>query len=167
MLKRHKLVTWSKLWLSRHSYWWWWWPPKNNCFDRKFSAENQRENFRAENEEMYGYTGVSNKGGEVDLESGETLYPGLSYGENQLRWGFIRKVYGILAAQIVLTTLVSSVTVLYSPINDLLRGNSGLLLFLCVLPLICKSIISESQSNGRCFIFVNRFWIFFLWFLCG
>ncbi|KAG6593926.1 BI1-like protein [Cucurbita pepo subsp. pepo] len=85
---------------------------------------------------MYGYTGVSNKGGEVDLESGETLYPGLSYGENQLRWGFIRKVYGILAAQIVLTTLVSSVTVLYSPINDLLRGNSGLLLFLCFLPLI-------------------------------
>lgn len=77
---------------------------------------------------MFGYTGVSNKGGEVDIESGETLYPGLSYGENQLRWGFIRKVYGILAAQIVLTTIVSSVTVLYSPINDLLRG---ILAFFC------------------------------------
>jgi FtsH-binding integral membrane protein len=85
-----------------------------------------------------GYAGVSSKvGEEVNLESGETLYPGLSYGENQLRWGFIRKVYGILAAQLVLTTLVSFVTVLYSPINDLLRGNSGLLLFLMFLPLIC------------------------------
>ena len=105
----------------------------------KFSRENLQENFRARTREMFGYTGVSNKGGEVDLESGETLYPGLSYGENQLRWGFIRKVYGILAAQIVLTTIVSSVTVLYAPINDLLRGNSGLLLFLCFLPLFCKS----------------------------
>ncbi|KAF6142579.1 hypothetical protein GIB67_039543 [Kingdonia uniflora] len=37
---------------------------------------------------MYGFTSVS-KG---DIEEG-TLYPGLSYGENELRWGFIRKVY--------------------------------------------------------------------------
>lgn len=122
-------------------------------FREKFSRENRQENFGARTREMFGYTGVSNKGGEVDLESGETLYPGLSYGENQLRWGFIRKVYGILAAQIVLTTIVSSVTVLYSPINDLLRGNSGLLLFLCFLPLICKLVISESLSKGpRLFI---------------
>ncbi|CAK9161874.1 unnamed protein product [Ilex paraguariensis] len=81
---------------------------------------------------MKGFTSVSTKG---DIEEG-TLYPGIGYGENQLRWGFIRKVYGILAAQIVLTTAVSSVTVLYSPINDLLRGNSGLLLFLLFLPLL-------------------------------
>lgn len=81
---------------------------------------------------MYGFTSVSSKG---DLEEG-TLYPGLSYGENELRWGFIRKVYGILAAQILLTTLVSSFTVLYSPLNLLLRGNSGLLLFLIFLPFI-------------------------------
>ncbi|PKI26303.1 hypothetical protein CRG98_049008, partial [Punica granatum] len=60
----------------------------------------------------------------------ETLYPGLSHGENQLRWGFIRKVYGILAAQILLTTVVSAVTVLYAPVNELLRGSPGLLLFL-------------------------------------
>ncbi|KAK2982251.1 hypothetical protein RJ640_016381 [Escallonia rubra] len=70
-----------------------------------------------------------------DIEEG-TLYPGIGYGENQLRWGFIRKVYGILAAQMVLTTVVSSVTVLYRPVNDLLRGNSGLLLFLLFLPLV-------------------------------
>ncbi|GAV63342.1 Bax1-I domain-containing protein [Cephalotus follicularis] len=85
---------------------------------------------------MKGYTSV--KAGEVDLEAGtgETLYPGLSYGENQLRWGFIRKVYGILAAQLVLTTIVSATVVLYSPLSGLLTGNSGLLFLLCILSLV-------------------------------
>lgn len=81
---------------------------------------------------MFEFTSVSTKG---DIEEG-TLYPGIGYGENQLRWGFIRKVYGILAAQFVLTTVVSSATVLYAPLNDLLRGNSALLLFLVILPFI-------------------------------
>ncbi|KAK4798223.1 hypothetical protein SAY86_030549 [Trapa natans] len=82
----------------------------------------------------FGYSAVGKP--EKDLESGETLYPGISYGENQLRWGFIRKVYGILAAQFLMTTVVSAVTVLYTPINELLGGNSGLLLFLVFLPFI-------------------------------
>ncbi|KAL2453789.1 BI1-like protein [Abeliophyllum distichum] len=89
---------------------------------------------------MFGYTGLSRSSshgkGEVDIEAGGTLYPGIGHGENQLRWGFIRKVYGILAAQILLTTVVSAVIVLYAPINDLLRGNSGLLLFLLFTPFI-------------------------------
>jgi hypothetical protein len=74
---------------------------------------------------------------DVDLEGGkgETLYPGLSYGENQLRWGFIRKVYGILSAQLVLTTAVSAAVVLYAPLNVLLNGNSGLLFLFSVLSL--------------------------------
>ncbi|KAJ4844581.1 BI1-like protein [Turnera subulata] len=85
---------------------------------------------------MYGFTSVSTK--EVDLEAGngETLYPGLGLGENQLRWGLIRKVYGILAAQLVLTTAVSAVTVLYTPINTLLTGSVGLLLFLSIIPFL-------------------------------
>ncbi|XAR57157.1 hypothetical protein NMG60_11025197 [Bertholletia excelsa] len=90
---------------------------------------------RAEGEEMermYGFDSLNSKG---DIEEG-TLYPGIGCGENQLRWGFIRKVYGILAVQLVLTTVVSLVTVLYSPVNELLRGNSGLMLFLLFLPLI-------------------------------
>lgn len=87
---------------------------------------------------MNGFNRLSTKGDDIDIEAG-TLYPGLSYGENQLRWGFIRKVYGIVAAQLVLTTIVSFVTVLYSPINDLLRGNSGLLLFFLFLPLVCEA----------------------------
>ena len=53
----------------------------------------------------------------VDLEAGtgETLYPGISRGESALRWGFVRKVYGILAAQLLLTTAVSALTVSTPP----------------------------------------------------
>ncbi|XP_073287113.1 BI1-like protein [Primulina huaijiensis] len=106
---------------------------------------------------MYGYTGVSSSGGgdgmkvgDIDLESGEMLYPGIGYGENQLRWGFIRKVYGILAVQIVLTTAVSAITVLYAPINDLLRGNSVLLLFLLFTPFLCKHV-TDTLNLRFCF----------------
>ncbi|KAL4586816.1 hypothetical protein LXL04_011460 [Taraxacum kok-saghyz] len=79
---------------------------------------------------MFEFTRVNTKDDhEGDIEQGN-LYPGISHGENQIRWGFIRKVYGILAAQMVLTTSVSCLTVLYVHINDLLRGNSGLLPFI-------------------------------------
>ncbi|KAH8499869.1 hypothetical protein Peur_041810 [Populus x canadensis] len=90
--------------------------------------------------EMFGYSSVRNKdaGKEVDLEAGngETLYPGLSLGENQLRWGLIRKVYGILAAQLILTTIVAAATVLYTPITDLLRGSFGFVMLLSIVPFI-------------------------------
>ncbi|KAG6432200.1 hypothetical protein SASPL_103774 [Salvia splendens] len=89
---------------------------------------------------MHAYASVSTaddvKVGDIDIESGERLYPGIGHGENQLRWGFIRKVYGILAAQILVTTAVTAATVLYVPINDLLRENSGFLLFLVFTPFI-------------------------------
>ncbi|PWA48689.1 bax inhibitor-1 family protein [Artemisia annua] len=89
---------------------------------------------------MFEFTRISTKSDheeDIDLEQGTiTLYPGISHGENVLRWGFIRKVYGILAAQMVLTTLVSFATVLYAPVNEMLRGNSGLLLFMVFLPFI-------------------------------
>ncbi|KAK6930063.1 Bax inhibitor 1-related [Dillenia turbinata] len=73
---------------------------------------------------MFGFTSVSSSNSKedadlVDLEEGR-LYPGIGAGENQLRWGFIRKVYGILATQIVLTTVVSAVTILYHPLNEVL-----------------------------------------------
>ncbi|KAI4304108.1 hypothetical protein MLD38_039664 [Melastoma candidum] len=114
---------------------------------------------------VYGYSkvGTTSKAAEEagvvkDIESGETLYPGLSYGENQLRWGFIRKVYGILTAQIVLTTLVSSVTILCAPVNDLLRGNSGLLLFLAFLPFILLwPLHIYQQKHPLNFVFLGLF----------
>ncbi|XP_009609402.1 BI1-like protein [Nicotiana tomentosiformis] len=109
---------------------------------------------------MYGFTSLSTEndvGIKGDIEEG-TLYPGLGYGENQLRWGFIRKVYGILAAQILLTTVVSAVTVLYAPINDLLRGNSGLLLVLIFLPFVLLwPLHVYQQKHPLNFVFLGLF----------
>ncbi|XP_010548892.1 PREDICTED: BI1-like protein [Tarenaya hassleriana] len=92
-------------------------------------------------EKPYGYASVSTGAGgkDVDLEMGggeATLYPGLSDGENQLRWGFIRKVYGILSGQLLLTTVISASVVLNPSVTDLLTGSSGILLFLCIVPFV-------------------------------
>lgn len=103
---------------------------------------------------MIGFEKLSRGGGSSsrdaglkgDIEEG-VLHPGLGYGENLLRWGFIRKVYAILAAQILVTTLVSAATVLYAPLNDLLRTNSGLLLFLVFLPFIRKPPSPLASQN--------------------
>ena len=104
-------------------------------------------------------SGYSNFGkGDLDLEAGG-LYPGISSGENELRWGFIQKVYGILTAQILLTTVVSSITVLNAPINNLLRGSPGLLFLFAILPLICKdsrigahfASISFNSASRSCY----------------
>lgn len=110
-----------------------------------FISQNPRK--REKKEKMFGYAKVSNTkvGGdvEIDLEKGgtSTLYPGLSHGENQLRWGFIRKVYGIVATQLVLTTIVSSITIFYTPVNEVLKANPGFLLFLMFLPLVCTYLL--------------------------
>lgn len=90
---------------------------------------------------MHGYERVEKgaaPGG--DIEAG-TLYPGLSRGDNELRWGFVRKVYGILAAQVLLTTAVSAATVLYRPVNAALASSPGLALCLAFLPLFCTTPI--------------------------
>lgn len=111
---------------------------------------------------MFEFTRISTKSDheeEIDLEQGSTtLYPGLSHGENILRWGFIRKVYGILAAQMVLTTLVSFATVLYAPVNEMLRGNSGLLLFMVFLPFILLwPLHVYQQKHPLNFVFLGLF----------
>jgi hypothetical protein len=63
-----------------------------------------------------------------------------------------------LAAQIALTTAVSAVTVLYAPINELLRGNSGLLLFLIFAPFILLwPLHVYQQKHPLNFIFLGLF----------
>ncbi|KAH0470693.1 hypothetical protein IEQ34_000416 [Dendrobium chrysotoxum] len=103
---------------------------------------------------MYGFSKIEK---DVDLEAG-TLYPGLSSGENELRWGFIRKVYGILAAQIVLTTVVSATTVLYVPVNNLLAGSPSLALVLAFLPLLLMCpLYHYQQKHPLNFVFLGLF----------
>uniref|UniRef100_A0A7N0UQJ2 BI1-like protein n=1 Tax=Kalanchoe fedtschenkoi TaxID=63787 RepID=A0A7N0UQJ2_KALFE len=108
---------------------------------------------------MRGFKSLSTKEpSAIDLEAGGTLYPGLSHGENLLRWGFIRKVYGILAAQLVLTTIVSSVFVFSPPVNDLLKGSPGLMLFLIFLPFVLLwPLYIYQQKHPLNFVFLGLF----------
>jgi protein lifeguard len=79
---------------------------------------------------------------DVEAGNGETLYPGISRGESALRWGFVRKVYGILAAQLILTTAISALTVLHPTLNATLSSSPGLALAFAVLPFIRKRPVS-------------------------
>uniref|UniRef100_A0A803R4D8 Uncharacterized protein n=1 Tax=Cannabis sativa TaxID=3483 RepID=A0A803R4D8_CANSA len=97
---------------------------------------------------MYGYTGVHSKAEEVDLESGETLYPGLSAGENQLRWGFIRKV---IVAIICLPAKTSSELhlpwTLYSVTQSNTDGKIVLEALICINQLLFIQFFKFSHVN--------------------
>ncbi|KAL9410661.1 hypothetical protein AB3S75_044439 [Citrus x aurantiifolia] len=77
-----------------------------------------------------------------DVERGTTeLYPGMIE-PPEIRWAFIRKVYAIVAMQILLTITVASVVVFVKPIHKFLAsGTPGLVLlivvFILTLLLIC------------------------------
>lgn len=77
-----------------------------------------------------------------DIEKGfgqtPVLYPGIGADENTLRWGFIRKVYGILSVQFVLTTVVAGFVVLSTPVSQFFQANPISIIVLAFLPLICK-----------------------------
>ncbi|CAK9279406.1 unnamed protein product [Sphagnum jensenii] len=74
---------------------------------------------------------VGGKGG-----GGRQFSPNAPAEENVLRWGFIRKVYGILSVQLVLTTLVSAIVVFTPAVTGFLQSNSWSLIFISILPLI-------------------------------
>lgn len=79
-----------------------------------------------------------------DLEAGfggsSMLYPGIGADENTLRWGFIRKVYGILSVQILLTTIVAGSVVYFEGLKTFFQQTPGLVLFLAFVPLISKPL---------------------------
>lgn len=65
------------------------------------------------------YQNVKGQPVDVDIESGDTLFPGLPVSENERRWGFIQKVYGIVGAQLLLTAVVGSCFALIEPVRNL------------------------------------------------
>ncbi|KAL2650968.1 hypothetical protein R1flu_019096 [Riccia fluitans] len=72
-----------------------------------------------------------------DLEMGrEALYPGQTMEDQIVRWGFIRKVYGILSTQMILTTLVASVIVFSDSVRDFFTSSPSLLLLIGLVPLV-------------------------------
>lgn len=87
-------------------------PPEYNAnadnnqenFDNNFSNNNQHE--QKENQNQYP---VSN---EIDPEN--LLKPEGDFGRNQMRLGFIRKVYGILSIQMIMTVAIASLGMIES-----------------------------------------------------
>ncbi|XP_071716630.1 protein LIFEGUARD 2-like [Rutidosis leptorrhynchoides] len=78
--------------------------------------------------------------GKDDLESGanRTLYPTMLESP-ELRWSFIRKVYSIVAIQLILTAAVGAVVVSYHPIVTFMtttRGGLACFIVLLIVPLI-------------------------------
>lgn len=81
------------------------------------------------------------KGVGVDVETGDAarvFYP-LMLESPELRWAFIRKVYSILAIQMLLTVAVASIVVFVRPVANFFvssPGGFGLYIFLLILPFI-------------------------------
>ncbi|KAK9841631.1 hypothetical protein WJX74_009040 [Apatococcus lobatus] len=74
----------------------------------------------------------------IDIESQEEvpLHPAMSPTENMLRWGFVRKVYGIIAAQLVLTCCTASLFIFSKPVNDFATQSAAFQVAMFILPLI-------------------------------
>lgn len=75
-------------------------------------------------------------GGSSDVESGLPLYPGIDSMDNALRWGFVRKVYGIISMQLLLTTIVAAAVVASPSAQRFLLANWGLQLGLLLLSML-------------------------------
>jgi len=79
------------------------------------------------------------------MESGipEALAPGFSQGENMLRLGFIRKVYAILSAQLIVTAAVAGYIASSPSTRDAIMHTPGMMTlagiapFLGLMPLFC------------------------------
>ncbi|CAI6005123.1 unnamed protein product, partial [Closterium sp. NIES-64] len=72
-----------------------------------------------------------------DVEAGpssDLLYPGITRSENEMRWGFIRKVYGIIGAQLLLTAAVGSCFALIPTVRDFGLTNGYFMFFATILP---------------------------------
>ncbi|XP_071689473.1 protein LIFEGUARD 2-like [Rutidosis leptorrhynchoides] len=77
----------------------------------------------------------------TDIESGsaEPLYPIMSESP-ELRWSFIRKIYSIVAVQLLLTAAVSAFVITYHPVVTFLTTTNGG--FACYILLIITPFIT-------------------------
>ena len=64
------------------------------------------------------------------------LLPGISKTENALRWGFIKKVYGIIATQLTLTAVVALAIYAVPPVQNFVLGSPAFQITFALLPLI-------------------------------
>ncbi|KAK9823300.1 hypothetical protein WJX72_001740 [[Myrmecia] bisecta] len=94
----------------------------------------------AESVKLLGQAGSSSEDGKyfVDPESLEQtpLAPHMGKTETMLRWGFIKKVYGIICAQLLLTSLSACVILFNAPVRAFVTSNVAFQITFCILPLV-------------------------------
>ena len=64
------------------------------------------------------------------------LVPGIGRTENALRWGFIKKVYGIVATQLLLTAIVGAIIYTVQPVQNFVLGSPAFQITFAILPLV-------------------------------
>lgn len=77
-----------------------------------------------------------NKYGGGDVETGSALYPGISSTENMLRLGFIRKVFGIVSCQLVLTAIVATLLIFNPSTQQYLASSVGIQIALMLVSML-------------------------------
>lgn len=79
------------------------------------------------------YFPIGGKYGGDDIEAGNALYPGISATENDLRLGFIRKVFGLVSCQLALTAAVALFLVLNPPLQHAMASSLAIQLTLMLV----------------------------------
>lgn len=72
--------------------------------------------------------------------------PGMSKTDNMLRWGFIRKVYGIVSLQLILTAIVAGIIYAVPPVRGFVTSSLAFQLTFAILPLVGETLLSSSHS---------------------
>ena len=84
-----------------------------------------------------------------DIESQEELLvPGMSKTDNMLRWGFIRKVYGIVSLQLILTAIVAGIIYAVPSVRGFVTSSLAFQLTFAILPLVGKILLLSRQSDA-------------------
>lgn len=84
-----------------------------------------------------------------DIESQEELLvPGMSKTDNMLRWGFIRKVYGIVSLQLILTAIVAGIIYAVPPVRGFVTSSLAFQLTFAILPLVGKILPLSRQFDA-------------------
>ncbi|XP_071961507.1 protein lifeguard 4-like [Antedon mediterranea] len=98
----------------------------------------------------------------IDIESGKqsSIEDDFNYGSNvatahiQVRMGFLRKVYGILSLQLIVTTVTAALFMSSSTIKGYVQQSSGCLMLACILSLglIVALMVKRHESPTNMYL---------------
>lgn len=83
-----------------------------------------------------------------DVESGQSL---VGFSETSVRHGFIRKVYGILVTQLLVTFGISALFVLDKNVGDYVRQNRGMLYSAYIITIVTILVLACAKDARRRF----------------